>query len=316
MRSSSRLVSVPAVAAVLAFTAAACERPEAEDPEAEVSAEPAAGVVEFTALEYAFEAPAEIPSGWVRYRLNNERAEEIHEVTLGVLPEGRSHAEYVEDVLPVWAELGERVREGELEGAEEAYGAAAELLPEWALGIEYRTARGLVSPGRSTSTTAYLEPGEYVLDCWVKSPDGDIHVAVGMSRGLTVTEEDSGLSAPEPDLDLTLSAGGIVTDGELAAGDQSIAVHLEEDPVHDNVHLIRLEDDTDLAEVAAWLDWYEEGGLQAPAPADFLGGVHAYGAMPADGVLHFSVENVEPGDYAWIVEAPPEDAVWETFTVD
>jgi len=82
------------------------------------------------------------------------------------------------------------------------------------------------------------------------------------------------------------------------------------------VHLSRVDDETDLAAVATWMEWYSAGGLQSPAPADFLGGVHSYGNVQQDMGAYFTVENVEPGRYAWIVEAPVEERLWKVFTVE
>lgn len=73
--------------------------------------------------------------------------------------------------------------------------------------------------------------------------------------------------------------------------------------------LQRLEEDTDLEEVERWLDWYWEGGLLSPAPAEFFGG----GSGSPD-AAYFTVEDVEPGQYAWVVWTS-EGELSETFTV-
>lgn len=314
MKNPSRLkVLLPALLLFLIVSTSACREAESETTE---DAPSAPGVIEITAADYAFDAPAEIPSGWITYRLNNEKAHEIHEVSLARLPEGKTHEEYVTEVIPVWETLWEQMQAGEIASAAEIYEAAGQQLPDWADDIAYVRSRGLVSPGRSTRNTLYLEPGTYSIDCWVKAPDGRIHLAQGMSRPLVVTEEDSGASEPEADVEITISGGEIVTAGELTPGDHTIALLLEEGFEHDNIHLVHLEEDTDLAEVARWMDWYWEGGLRAPAPADFFGGAHAYGTVPRGNAAYFSVENLEPGRYAWIVEAPAEDEMWQTFTIE
>jgi len=68
---------------------------------------------------------------------------------------------------------------------------------------------------------------------------------------------------------------------------------------HD-VHLARLEDETDLDALGAWMDWSQPTGLDTPPPAVFLGGTHE---MQAGETAYFTV-TLEPGRYAWIAEVP------------
>jgi hypothetical protein len=79
------------------------------------------------------------------------------------------------------------------------------------------------------------------------------------------------------------------------------------------VHLARLEDDTDMARLEAWMDWSHPDGLQTPAPVMFLGGLNE---MPAGhtGYLHV---DLEPGRYAWVAEVPGARAkgMLRVFTV-
>lgn len=59
----------------------------------------------------------------------------------------------------------------------------------------------------------------------------------------------------------------------------------EGNPFHNNIHLIKQEENTDLDEVNSWMDWSKVGGLRSPAPADFLGGVNTYDAIPGKSVI-------------------------------
>ena len=79
------------------------------------------------------------------------------------------------------------------------------------------------------------------------------------------------------------------------------------------MHLARLDDDTDLARLEAWMDWSQPDGFQTPAPVIFLGGLNE---MPAGqtGYLHV---DLEPGRYAWVAEVPGALAkgMLQVFTV-
>ncbi len=274
--------------------------------------------VEIIAYDYAFQAPDELPSGWITFVLNNEQAHEIHEISFARIPEGITYSEYLNEYVRAWEILLQEYQAGEFERS----GISArvnELLPEWADGVEYVNARGLVSPGRSADKTIYLAPGLYSVDCWVKTEDGIIHLATGMTRPLTITDEST--NSPEPSFDnrITLNENAIDVQWNAETGFHSFAVGMEVDsegnPVHNNIHLIKLEENTDLDEVNSWLDWYKVGGLRAPAPADFLGGVSTYDAVPGESATYFSLEIDEPGEYAWIVQVPEGEQLWNIFNV-
>ncbi|MGB5304203.1 MAG: hypothetical protein WBP17_13740, partial [Gemmatimonadota bacterium] len=79
-----------------------------------------------------------------------------------------------------------------------------------------------------------------------------------------------------------------------------------------DVHVVRLDEGTDLDEVIAWMDWMNVDGLRAPSPATFLGGVHE---MPAGYTAFFTVD-LEPGRYAWIAESGAARGMVEEFTVE
>lgn len=123
------------------------------------------------------------------------------------------------------------------------------------------------------------------MECYIKTPEGEWHTNRGMVRPLSVTENPSGASAPEADLELTLSKGQIQASGRPAPGRQTVAVHFGERPegalfLGNDVHLVRLEEGTDLEELARWLDPWKVDGFRAPAPAEFLGGTQDMPRVP------------------------------------
>lgn len=274
-------------------------REPAPEPAAPAAAEePAAPVVEVTTKDYGFYGPSEIPSGWTTFRMTNE-GEETHFLVLWLLPEDRSFDEYADQVAQPFAELLLRYRGGEME-KEEFLETLGGRLPEWfqpaALG---RGGPGFLASGRTVETTVRLEPGTYVMECYMMSPEGKIHGKEGMLRPLTVSAEDSGGSPPEAGVEVTLSNYEIDARGELAPGENTVRVTVAEQPEgllgHD-LHLVRLDEDTDLEAVVRWMDWVD--ALQSPAPAEFVGGAEQ---VPAGHTTYFTVD-LEPGRYAWISE--------------
>ncbi len=292
-----------------------------------VTAEPPAeettvdvNLFEVTAEGLAFvNAPEQIPAGWTTFRFENE-AEMAHFAMVQRLPEGIGIADQQAEVAPVFQEGMDLLNEGEVDAALAAFGE----LPEWYGEVTILGGPGLTAAGESSQATVYLEPGTYLLECYVKT-DGVFHSynpeddAFGMVHEFVVTEEVSDAPEPTADLDVTISSeAGIEVDGQLTAGQQTVAVTFADQIVHEHflghdVHLVRLDDEVDIDALATWMDWTQPTGLHTPAPATFLGGLHE---MPAGETGYFTVE-LEPGDYALIAEVPDPagKGMLQTFTV-
>ena len=279
----------------------------------------AENVVKVTARGLDLVAPDEIPSGWTTFRLTNE-SEMIHFAVLQRLPDGIGIEEQQEEVAPVFQKGMDLLNEGNADAAMEAFGG----LPAWFGEIVFMGGPGLIAPKRTAQTTVLLEPGTYLLECYVKT-NGIFHSynpnpdAYGMVREITVTEEATEASAPEADIEITISSErGMEVDGDVQTGDNTIAVHFADQTTHEHflghdVHLVRLEEGTDLEALATWMDWTQPTGLETPAPASFIGGLHE---MPAGATGYFTA-TLEPGRYAWIAEVPnpAERGMLKTFTV-
>ena len=272
-----------------------------------------AHVVDVTARDYAFDVAAEIPSGWTTFRMKNE-GNEHHFFLLSRLPEGKMFEDYVEEVAVAFETAWDSLRTGEMDKTE-AGQLLGHLLPAWYASVKAMGGVGLVAAGAVAQTSLNLDPGTYVMECYVKTRDGTFHISLGMARPFTVTHEPSGASAPEADIDIALSNYEITIEGETTAGEHTVAVRFQEHPevgLGNDVHLARLGDEVEVGEVALWMDWMELSGLLAPAPAEFLGGAQE---MPIGHTAYFTV-NLEPGRYVWITEASADKGMFKEFTVE
>lgn len=155
----------------------------------------------------------------------------------------------------------------------------------------------LLAPGDVSEVTLYLAPGEYFMECYMKTPEGEFHAMEGMVRPFTVTPESAGASPPVADVEITLTNAGVVAPDRIAPGRRTVAVHFAEQPAtggkHD-LHLARLGGGTEIAEIVPSMDWMEVQGLRNPAPATFVGGTQE---MPAGSTVYATVD-LEPGRYA------------------
>lgn len=278
----------------------------------------------------------EIPQGWTTIRFNNESHFD-HFVLLYRAPEeaitsaaaaGRSLRDHwYETITAPFQEGFDPYIRGRIE-----YGAFVQtLLAELGGAVTWLAPMGgpgLTAAGHSSETTLHLAPGTYVLECYVKNGDEQFHSYRGMLETLTVTGAESGAGEPRESATIVVAQpaeGGLQGPEELRPGMHTFAIEFGEQPAYGyehllghNAHLVRLDDASDqalLAELAAWMDWTQPGGLAGVAPrgAEFLGGSME---MAGGSTAYFTV-NLVPGDYAWIAEVPDPAGknMLTTFTV-
>lgn len=316
----SRMIRCAALAAAL-FSLLGCseqreaaeEAPVAQEPAAEMPAPtpgPVPHVVEIRAVGKTFQGPSEIPSGWTTFRFVNASSM-VHFGILDVPPEGVTIQTLSDDVMEPFQEAMDAMNAGDEEGANAAFAK----IPGWIAELGRSGGPGMLSAGRTGETTVYLEPGHYIMECYVKS-DGVFHTTspgpgqIGMMLDLTVTDQPSG--APEPEADVTLAvrnSGFELAGGAFEPGLNTIRVDFVEQQalpsfVGNDVHLMRVDGPDSIALADAWMDWRSPDGLEDPGPVAFLGGIND---LPAGSHGYFTV-NLEPGDYAFIAEMPAPQA--------
>lgn len=236
----------------------------------DVAAAPAANVVTITAKDYSFDAPAEIPSGLTTIRLVTE-GKELHHASLIKLDDGKT----IDDFKQAIAKQGPP--------------------PAWMVAAG---GPNPPHPGGTTEETQMLEPGNYVIVCFVPSPDGTPHIAKGMMRPITVTSSTahnaSAVAAPSPDVTVKLVDYGFESSKPLTAGKHVIRIENDAAQDHELV-LVRLAPGKSAQDVATWLE--KQAG---PPPGEPLGGIAAihpggYGFITAD---------LTPGEYGLLCFVP------------
>ena len=285
--------------ALVVFTAVGCTR-ATRNPDVSPSG---TNVVDIVSRGLHFDAPDVIPAGWTTFRFRNETGG-THFVALEKMPLVEGAQKTVEDskaeVVPVFQNIMDS-----LAGVPLSTPGSGLAVPEWYGGVVLTGGPGLVAPGRTAETSVYLEPGTYVIECYVKD-NGVFHSMAGMIDQIVVTDETSRAPEPSPSLRVTVSSTrGIEIDGPLEPGRHSVAVHFADQAAYSHflghdVHLARIDADVELDALAAWMNWSVPGELETPAPAEFLGGVQD---MPAGSTAYFDVL-LEPGEYAFIAEVP------------
>jgi len=298
--------------------AAVREKPPAATPA--TPPEPESQVIEIRAVGKTFEGPAEIPAGWTTFKFVNASSM-IHFAMIDAPPEGITSQHMSDTVMEYFQEAMDGMNAGD----EQAVNAAFAKFPEWIGELGRMGGPGMLSPGRTGQSTVFLEPGRYVIECYVKS-DGIFHTTspgpgqLGMLLDLTVTEAAPGAREPAANATLAIRNTGFeLVAGELAPGTNTIRVDFIEQQalpsfVGNDVHLMRVDDEESIARADAWLDWRTRDGLEDPSPVTFLGGIND---LPAGAHGYFTVD-LAPGDYAFIAEipSPAESGFVLPFTVE
>lgn len=302
------------------------------------------GVVEVTATHNAEEnkhlfemSTNEISSGWTTFQFNNASGYDHFFLIWQVPEEGIEAAETAGEPLldhfyqsitePFQMEFNPYI-EGDREFSEftdSLVTAISETAP-WFFdpGAKTMGGPGFTAAGTTSETTVHLEPGEYIVECYVKNEEEVFHSYIGMLEHISVTDEASDAEEPEPSNTLTISSTeGIQVDQPLTEGSHTIEIFFKDQESYahlqgHNVQLVRLNDKENeelLSNLTTWMDWRQPGSLvdRAPEGAEFMGGTME---MTKGGTAYFHMD-LTPGDYAWIAEIPdPADHnMLKTFTI-
>ena len=269
--------------------------------------------VDIIAQDFKFQVPDTLPSGWVSIRFHNN-GKQTHFFMFNKLPEGRTYQDYLNEVAPPFGNVWTALRDSGI-SKQEATNRLINSLPKWSADIQTIGGSGLIAPGATSTIALKLIPGNYEMECYVKTPEGVFHGALGMISHVIVSEDSTTLRPPDADIDITLINHTINYEGNITAGDHIVAVHFKDTApfgMGDDVHLVKMDKTTDIAKVAEWMNWMNLHGLEAPAPAVFLGGVQE---MPKGSTEYFKVD-LEPGNYAWISESYATAGMLKPFTVE
>ncbi len=297
----ARVFLISAVLATVSFSGS-----HAQDSPAAQSALGHASI-QIDALDYAFRVPDEIPSGWVTISFTNH-GDEQHFLYIAELPEGKTADDYVVDLTMNLDVAWSAVRDHGMDPD-----VARRLISsfEWWSPALDQGGAGITAPGRTNELTLYLEPGRYVLDCYLKTEEGEFHTMEGMVHELVVTENVAAVAPPEPDVEVALFNNRMEVSGDLTPGRRTVSVTMAEGRGQ-TVHVARMRPGDEVQEVDDWMRWLEPGGLMAPGPVEFVGGVHR---MPEGGTAYFVID-LEPGRYLFVSQYGAHRGVLQEVTVD
>lgn len=276
---------------LILFFVTACQpiQPAATD------ASPVAGSAELpqvtiTASDYAFDLPAELPSGLVSLTLTNAGKVNHHGVVMR-LPEGVT-LDQVKGVL--------QDPQGDLASVYDL----VFFLPD-------------TGPGLSNQATVELAAGNWViLSVSMDSPDHAPDWTHGSLQPFTVKAGNNNATAPQADLILTIGNDDADMPAEVSAGQHTIQVVNGSDQPDGWAFFIRLEGDTTVEDIMPMFDALFSG-QQPEKMAEFtpVGGLMGYHLSDS----FYTTVDFTPGNYAVITsinaQGFPYTGLSETFTV-
>ncbi|HVH68639.1 MAG TPA: hypothetical protein VM716_12300 [Gemmatimonadales bacterium] len=223
-------------------------------------------LVTITAIDYAFQGPDTIPAGLTTLRFINQ-GKELHHVSLVRLGGGKTVADF----------------QAGLQAAMKNHTPP----PAW---IAFDGGPNASTPGDTATTTQLLEPGSYVLVCWIPSADGVPHIMKGMFRPLTVVPAAAtGAMEPAADVVVRLTDYDFQFAQPLTAGRHTVRVESVGAQPHEIV-VTALTPGKTLQDFVTW----EQGGERGPLPTGrWLGGVTT---LDAGKHAQFTA-TFAPGDY-------------------
>lgn len=230
---------------------------------------PAAQTLSVTASDFAFALPDTVAAGLTTIRLQNA-GQELHHVQLIRLEDGHTFPELME--------------------AMKAGGPP----PAWAVDVG---GPNTPVPGGASETTVMLEPGNYVLACFIPSPDGVPHIAKGMVKPLVVAATAGAATAaeePRADVRIRLTDYAFGIEGELTAGRRTVRVETGPGQSHE-VFFVKLAPGKTAMDMVRWTETQ-----QGPPPGRPVGGTTAIRA----GGVNYVTADFEAGEYALLCFIP------------
>jgi len=263
-----------------------------------------------------FEMVDEINSGWTTFKYIN-KSFEPHFFILEKMPDTLGLETYKKDLFPPFTSAFEYFEKGDIEAGMKEF----EKIPEWFSKVELAGGVGLTSKKTTSISTIFLEPGTYVMECYVRMPNGMPHTFMGMVKELKVKEETNGKNAPKADYNIDIaSTKGIKFIDSLKSGKYTLSANFQDQMQYEHmmghdVNLVKIENDSLISTLGGWLNTIDFKAFRSPTPDGllFLGGVED---LPAGKTGFFEV-TLEKGSYVLISEIPNavERKMIKTFSV-
>ena len=225
---------------------------------------PASRTLVITAHDYAYTGlPVRAPAGWLTVKMVNA-GRELHMLATFDVPKGYTASTLIDSLT---------------------HGKVPADLREWG-------GPNAVAPGDTTTTSLFLPAGNYVVGCFVVSPDGKTHFMKGMMGSFEVVAAPTAGSPPPSDRRILLSTYKIaMLGGPIDKGAHTFLIRNTAKERHDFVILRVLPGHT----VDQALAWFGNPPVGSPAAEPIAGTTVLHTNEEAYLQAHFT-----PGTYVLV----------------
>jgi len=282
----------------------------------ETNKDSAPQVIEVVTSSMDFQLPKNMPSGWTTFAYSNNSSDP-HFMLIEKMPEGIRIEDYKNDLIPPFLAAFNHFNEGNPEAGMKEF----EKIPEWFSRVELAGGVGLTSGHTASESTLFLKPGAYVIECYVRMPTGLPHTFMGMLEEFVVSDSINSAEPPTADLEISLSSEtGVSMLDTIKSGTYTFSVDFKDQKIYEHmlghdINLIKIENNSSIDSLGAWLNTGNFKAFRTPAPKGFifLGGAQD---LPTGERGYFRA-TLEPGDYVLISEIPNtiERKMYKRFTV-
>ena len=231
-----------------------------------VAAEP----VSFEAFDYGFSGPGSVPAGVTTVKIVNQ-GQDLHHAQLIRLSQGKTAQDFQQAL-----ETDPRV-------------------PDWA---ELLGGPNAVIPGERATAIVNLEPGNYLVVCWIPDKDNTPHVALGMARPFQVRGKAQASELPSADLRIDEVDFAFSAPASIPSGRHIVRVRNSGAQPHE-VLLVQLPPDVSIADFGQAV----AEGVDHPPPGKPIGGIT--GLKPGSEAAFAA--DFTPGKYGLICFFPDEE---------
>lgn len=259
--------------AVLAVAALAACKTEQKPQPAAPPAPPLPHALTIRAKDFAFTMPDTVPAGVTTITLVND-GPDVHHAEFIRLDSGHTAADFAAGMKAMMASKNPPPP------------------PAW---VVMSGGPNPPMPGAQTTATIDLAAGNYVVVCFVDSPDHVPHVAKGMAHPLIVVATTGAAPAfPTSDIAITTTEYGFAFSDTVRAGHHTFEVKQAGAQPHEVV-LVKLAAGKTPADLGKWAATYK-----GPMPGTIMGGVSPL--MP--GMRSQFTADITPGNYVMLCFVP------------
>jgi hypothetical protein len=267
---------VALVALLLGGLLAACgDDDDGGGATATTTADAATPEMVITGNEYSFKAPSSVKAGFVKVTLKNE-GKEHHQAQFLRINDG---------VTPQQLQ----------EAATDTTGAKLLAITTITGGVN-----GIVG-GATQSAVTELDPGSYLMLCFLEGPDGVAHVAKGMQAQFTVAAP--AVEGSEPKYDFEIVGKDFTFDVPAITSGEHAIEFKNAGPQPHEATLFKIADGKTAADVQAFLA-ANPPGKPASGPPPFADAGGASAIMPNEAT--FPTINFTPGKYVLVCFVPDQ----------